>query len=85
MFSDRLGLLAEEVLGGPLESIVDPQDAHFLSTTASKVLHTREKKNASGSEAGALVNVRVVCGGASYEASMSIKIRTDGLIVVTHL
>lgn len=87
-FFERIGLVPKDVLGKPLVSIVDPRDEASLKTALTQVLNTRDPKRQegdSGGSNGTLVNLRMSCGGVSYEASMTITIGTEGLVVVTRL
>lgn len=82
-YYERLLLTPEDLLGRSLVSIVDPRDAYAVSNALSQVL-THRGGDAAGSS-GTLVNVRVVCHGLSYEAGMTIKFGSEGLVVVTRL
>lgn len=86
-YYDRLGLAPQDVIGRPLASILDPRDIYTLSNAVSQVLAQRDAKSieASAGPNGQLVNLRVVCRGVSYEASMTITVGSEGLIVVTRL
>lgn len=82
-FYERLGLVSKDIIGRPLASIVDSRDTFALGTAMTKVLSQKDAE--SHEPNGTLVNVRVVWVGLSYEASMTITIGTDGLVVVTRL
>lgn len=81
-YYERLHLTPEDVLGRPLASIVDPRDQHALRAGVFQVL---SQGGAGGDASGTLVNLRVSCGGVSYEASMTMALGREGLIVVTRL
>lgn len=82
-FFERLGLAPEHILGRPLASIVDPRDVYALTNAVSQVLG--QGGGGGPLPNGILVNLRVACGGRSYEASMTITIGSEGIIVVTRL
>lgn len=90
-FYERLQLAPEAILGRPLVSIVDPRDAQSLNTVLFQVLNQHNSgagargAGAAGDVVGSLVNLRVLCGGQSCEASMTLTIGSQGLIVVTRL
>lgn len=87
-FYERLQLAPEDILGQPLAGIVDPRDVYILRTAVSGVLNQLGGAAAGGGGAGSsgtLVDLRVACGGISCEASMTITVGSEGLIVVTRL
>lgn len=78
----------ENILGRPLASIVDPRDVDALRTIMFQVLSqasTRRGGMGGGEAGGMMVNLRVVCGGLSCRASMTIRVGSEGLVVVTRL
>lgn len=86
-FFERIGLAPKDVLGQPLASIVDSRDAFSLETAVTKVLKPRGagREGKVNGPNGTLVNLRMACGGVSYEASMTITNGSEGLVVVTRL
>lgn len=80
--------MPDDVLGRPLASIVDPRDAYALRCTVCQVLNRAGALGGGGRSehpSGSLVNLRVVSGGRSYEAGMTITTGSEGFIVVTRL
>lgn len=78
----------ETILGRPLASIVDPRDVDALRTIIFQVLsqaNTRRGGVVGGEASGMMIDLRVVCGGLSCRASMTIRVGSEGLIVVTRL
>lgn len=78
----------EEVLDLPLAIIVDPRDSGLLRTAVGRVLEDRERRTSgegSGLQGGSLVNLRVGWGGLLFNASMTITVGTQGIIVVTRV
>ena len=79
----------EEVLGQPLASIVDPRDVYQLRGAVCQILD--QASGGGGSSAGGagtsgtMVHLRVVCGGLTFPASMTMVIGSQGMIVVTRL
>lgn len=87
-FYERLGLMPDDILGRPLASIVDPRDVYALRCTVCEVLSRAGGVGGAGrseSPSGSLVNLRVVSGGRSYEAGMTITTGSEGFIIVTRL
>lgn len=86
-FFEQMQLPPEHVLGQPLAAIVDTRDTHALRSALFRVLSEKHTEAGLGgtSSSGTLVHIRVICGGRSCQASMSIRIGSQGLIVVTRL
>ena len=85
----RLQVVPEDVVGQPLASIVDPRDVYQLRAAVSQIVS--QSAGGSGASAGGagtsgtMVHLRVVCGGLTFPASMTMVIGSQGMIVVTRL
>lgn len=81
----RLQLEPEDVLGRPLASIVDPLDVNALRNAVFGVISKEGIGSTAEQGRGTLIHLRVACGGFVCQASMTLVIGTQGLIVVTRL
>lgn len=82
-FCQKLQVVTEDIIGLPLASIVDPRDAYALEIALSQVLN---QEDTGGEPAGTTVHVRLACGAlSSCEASMTVAIGSEGLVVVTRV
>ena len=71
------------MIGKPLSSVVDPRDVDALHAALSLVLN---QEDTGEDPLGMTVHVRLAHGTlASCEASMSINIGSEGLVVVTRV
>lgn len=85
-FFEQMQLPPEHILGRPLATIVDARDTHDLRSALFQVLGQKHTDGGRGvSSSGTLVHIRVISGGRSCQASMSIRIGSQGLVVVTRL
>ncbi|CAM9303814.1 unnamed protein product [Pylaiella littoralis] len=82
-----LSLSPDDVVGRPLASIVDPRDGPVLAAALNAVFSNNLDVAAGRADArsGTLVNLRVSYGGVSCNASMTLVLGSQGLIVVTRL
>lgn len=86
-YYQRLQLAPDDVLGRPLSTIVDPRDAYTLRTAIWQVINNQASTTggAGAAQTGTLVNLRILCSGFSCQASMTMVIGSQGIIVVTRL
>lgn len=80
----RLQLSPADVLGRPLSSIVDPLDVNALQNAIYGEM-AQDSTLAASTTGGTLIHLRVACGGWICQASMTLVVGTQGLIVVTRL
>lgn len=83
----RLQLSPESVLVRPLSTIVDPLDVNSLRSAIYGTMTQEDAVETGGPPAkgGTLAHLRVACGGLVCQASMTLVLGTQGLIVVTRL